>query len=149
MEYPPRVSCEPTYPICRDRCTQPQLLLTTTRLNKRRSGIQSEGHQKPPMLWEEQKVAIPPEVERLSREQQYMGTCRTITHPQSGETIPQLPSTQQDKECATCKAEESSPILASPTLSYRSISTDNSDSLLYISDLSLDYQLCILQPSFV
>ena len=149
MEYPSCISCEPAYPIHWDRCTRPQLLPTNTRLNKRGSRIWSGGHQKPPMLWEEQKVAISPEVERLSREQQYMGTCWTITCPRPGETIPQAPSTWQDKECAAYKAEESSPILASPTLFYHSISTDDSDTLSYTSELSLDYQPCILQPSFV
>ena len=149
MEYPSHVSCELTYPIRQDRCTWPQLLPTTTRLNKRRSGVQSGSHQKSPMLWEEQKVAISPEVERLSREWQHMGTCQTIAHPRPGETIPQAPPTQQDKECTTCKAEESSPILASPTLSYHSLSFNNLDTLSYASDLSLDYQPRVLQPSFV
>jgi hypothetical protein len=56
MEYPPHVPCEPTYPIHPNRCTQPQLLPTATRSNKRRSGIQSESHQEPLTLWEEQKL---------------------------------------------------------------------------------------------
>jgi hypothetical protein len=42
-----------------------------------------------------------------------------------------------------------SPILASPTLSYCSISTDDSDTLSYALDLSLNYQPCVLQPSFI
>ena len=40
-------------------------------------------------------------------------------------------------------------ILDSPTLSCRSYSTDDLDSLAYASDLSLDHQDCVFEPSFV
>jgi hypothetical protein len=43
------------------------------------------------MFWEEQKALISPEVERLSEEQQHLGTGGTITYPRSNQTISQTP----------------------------------------------------------